>query len=593
MLAQIEFPMWGGSNFSPVELALWIGIFVSLYLTIRRLVASSAGSRERHYWKLAIVALATISALQSADWFMDTWGFARSGDWQAIDFGLNGALAIIIAAAVYGSARLPKGERWIEASFLLFVAFQLFAIISKTHEGSGHQVVLTTDFAKLLCVEFYAVALVVMAHPRRVPAFAFGRAGENVGYNARAAYDGFHLFVKAKHPPVRAAFYPGIQQAVLLTAVGYMAVTSGRILKRATGKPVITQIREMITLWFHDGIDPPSYYQQELYRPERRGSARNYLTRFETKNGLFHILNTRTPSPYPRSEMNDKALFAKCCCKFKIPHPQLLLEIKCDRVTWFGAREELRIDLFCKQKSGMGASHTHAFGFLGGDRYADEKGRDISLDEIIARVRAEGHDYLVQPWLRNAASIADLAQDSLIAFRVVTMTNELGQAEVTLAMLRVISKLEPSWTDVPDGEYAAPIDLQTGVLGRFTGDHMSTSCLYYDTHLVTGAPIKGRKIKEWPAIRDVGLAAHRAFPHRVLVGWDIALTDAGPVVLEGNTNLDVMFLQRVHDQPASASRFGALLNHHLKLLRDGRLEVKETSREEADPRQATAARFRS
>ncbi len=592
MLAQIQFPVWGHSNFSPVELALWIGIFASLWMTIRRLMASNANSQERHYWKLAIVALATISALQSADWFMDAWGFARSWNWQTIDFGLNGALAIVIAASVYVSARLPKGDRWIEASFLLFIAFQVFAIISEAREGNGHGLVLTTDFAKLLCVEFYAVALMVMAHPPLAPAFAFGRAGENVGYNARAAYDGFHLFVKAKHPPVRLAFYPGIQQAVLLVTVAYMAATSGRILKRAIGKSIAAQIQEMATLWFRDGIDPPSYYQLELYRAERWNDARHYLTRFETKNGLFHTLNTRTPSPYPLSEMNDKALFAKCCQTFNIPHPQNLLEVRRDGITWLRAREDILTDLFCKQRSGMGASHTHAFHFLGEDRYADKNGVESDLDGIISRLKSEGHEYIVQPWLRNAASIADLAEGSLIAFRVVTMPNERGEMEVVLAMLRVLSKLEPSWS-VPDGEYAASIDLETGVMGRFTGDHMSTSHLYYDTHLVTGAQITGRSIQEWPAIRNVALAAHRAFPHRVLVGWDIALTDDGPMVLEGNTNLDVMFLQRVQGKPASASRFGALLNHHLRLLRDERLETMPPSEQAASQGRSAAARCRS
>jgi Sugar-transfer associated ATP-grasp len=125
-------------------------------------------------------------------------------------------------------------------------------------------------------------------------------------------------------------------------------------------------------------------------------------------------------------------------------------------------------------------------------------------------------------------------------------------------------------------------------MGPFTGDNMRTSYLRYDTHLVTGAAIKGRKIEEWPALRDVALAAHRAFPHRILVGWDIALTDAGPVVLEGNTNLDVMFLQRVHDAPASKSRFGVLLNHHLKLLRDERLQTPASSRRGSAPWPAVA-----
>jgi Sugar-transfer associated ATP-grasp len=576
VLAQVEFPVWGHSNFSPVELALWIGIFCCLALALRRLMASGSGSRERQYWKLAVMVLATMSALQSADWFMDIRDLALSGDLEAVNFGLNAALAIIVAAWIYRWGRLPKGDPLIEASFALFGAFQLLALISEASEGAHLGLVLTTDFAKLLCIELYAVALILMARPQRPPEFNFGHAGRDVGHNARAAYNGFGLFLSARHPPVRAAFYPGLREAVLLGAVGYLASTSGRVLKRATGKPIAAQVREMTRLWFRHGIDPPSYYQNELYLPERGSEAGQYLTRFETKNGLFKTLNKRIRSPYARNEMNDKAFFAECCRKLDIPHPQSLLEVGEHGIASMISSGDMRVDLFCKQKNGMGASHTHAFRYSGDGRYADMSGGTLDLDGILARLRAERQDYVVQPWLRNAPSIADFAQDSLIAFRVVTMADESGQVEVVLAMLRVLAKLEPKWTQVPDGEYAAPINLETGVLGRLTGDHMSTSHLYYDVHLVTGAQVTGRKIAEWPSIHDAALAAHRAFPHRILVGWDIALTGVGPLILEGNTNFDVMFLQRVHGEPASRSRFGALLNHHLMLLRDERLRARGT-----------------
>jgi len=43
------------------------------------------------------------------------------------------------------------------------------------------------------------------------------------------------------------------------------------------------------------------------------------------------------------------------------------------------------------------------------------------------------------------------------------------------------------------------------------------------------------------------------FSDRMLVGWDIALTPEGPVVLEGNSYPDVHFLQRVHQQPIGMS----------------------------------------
>jgi hypothetical protein len=67
----------------------------------------------------------------------------------------------------------------------------------------------------------------------------------------------------------------------------------------------------------------------------------------------------------------------------------------------------------------------------------------------------------------------------------------------------------------------------------------------------------------WHETQRLALAAHRAFHYRTTVGWDIAITPEGPVLLEGNTNYDVMFLQRVHNQPIGHTRLGELLDFHI------------------------------
>ncbi|MFT3986708.1 sugar-transfer associated ATP-grasp domain-containing protein [Aestuariivirga sp.] len=188
----------------------------------------------------------------------------------------------------------------------------------------------------------------------------------------------------------------------------------------------------------------------------------------------------------------------------------------------------------------------------------------------------EGKLMIVQPWLRNHSDIADLAKDSLITFRVVTCLNAHGDPEATMAMLRVLAKLEPDWANALDEEYAAPIELETGRLGLFTGDNMATSTLRYDVQPITGAQVAGRIVKEWPAVRDIALRAHRAIRHRAAIGWDIALTPEGPMVLEGNNNFDVMFLQRVHDVGIGRTRLGVLLAHQFDLLIAGRKDVWAT-----------------
>ena len=394
-------------------------------------------------------------------------------------------------------------------------------------------------------------------------------SGNHIGAKARLAYRKFKLYRSARYPPYKLAFQSPFKEAFVLSVAGYLAFTAGRAVKNATGKPLTAQFFEMTKLWFGQMVDPPSYYAQELFRPKNMGNLSQFLTRFETKNGILRSLNELTPSPYVTDEMSDKALFAKCCAANRVPHVQTLAIVKQDQTVWNVDPKCINFDLFCKHQKGKGAIGAEAFRYVGPDQFRNKDGVVCSLLEITSHLRAnpQGKSVLIQRWLRNHESISDLARDSLITFRVITCLNEYGEIEVTDAMLRILVDLEPTWRPaVRDDEFATPIDLATGKLGLLTGDDMRTCCVRYRNHPVTNAKVDGRVIEHWPAIAAMATRCHAAFSHRLMIGWDIALTPNGPIMLEGNTKFDVMLLQRVHDRAAGHSRFGELLAYHLPKL---------------------------
>jgi hypothetical protein len=583
-IAQIEFPAWGNSTLSPVELALWAAICISLVGTLFKIFSIDETGIAWRYWILAALAMAGLLVSQSADWLVDTKQFWNSSSFREIDYSFNAILAGAITMALFWLAKRPNINVWVGRCLQTIIVFQILSVLSEATEtnqfwGHSHgagQFVFLVHVAELVCIELYIVGLTLsqnsIAEKADVPIFYLSPDGKMrglfVGYNARRVYEECNLFRGAKHPPVAIAFYPVFKEVTVFLVMSWLAMTAGRALKGGTGKSVISQFNEMTSLWFNDGIDPPSYYAQDLYKPQHQADAAHYLTRYETKNGLMGTLNKWRPKPYPVGEMANKLLFADCCRKFGIPHPQILLTLDGGKLGQNCLPGDLETDLFCKRRNGMGAIGTMTFRHVAPQRYLDAHGQEVDLDQVIALLKhkSEKTPMLVQPWLRNHHGIADLAMDSLITIRVVTCLNEEDSPEITLSMIRLLAKLEPQWQHLPDEEYASPINIETGELGLFTGDNFKTSHLRYENHLVTGAPIKGRILAEWDAIKRVALAAHQAFPHRLIVGWDIALTENGPVLLEGNTNLDVMFLQRVHDEPIGRSRLGELMNFHLNLL---------------------------
>jgi hypothetical protein len=390
---------------------------------------------------------------------------------------------------------------------------------------------------------------------------------EPLGSKARRAFHDLKLFRAARHPPVKAAFYPGVREATVLAAIAYLLPTAGRTVKQATGRALWRQGADMLTLWFQQRIDPPSYYAQDMYKPDHYKEAEQYLTRYETKNGLMATLNTLRPRPFNGHEMNDKVLFAALCEASGIQHPRTLAKVENGVVDWLSARDSIAFDLFCKRRKGMGARGTLAYRHLGNGKFADERDQVLDLSDIEIQLRSKKQPMLVQRRLRNHPELADLAKDSLLAVRVITCLNEQDEPEVCLAMMRILTVLEPDWQHLPDGEYAAPINLVTGELGVLAGDNMKTSPFRSDVHPANGAQIAGRLMPQWDAITKLACLTHKAVPHRLMLGWDIAITPEGPVMLEGNTNFDVMFLQRVHNAPASQSRFGELLGFHLEAFK--------------------------
>ncbi len=480
------------------------------------------------------------------------------GNFSPLHMALSLMVPLCIAGVLIKSIS-PAGTWKTPALILsgLFLAFYVLSEQPRQNEELLH-------FAMLLCAELVLLVLYLDRSRSRGTA-----PPSQVGSLARFLHSTNQVKARAQHPPVKAAFYPILKETTVFATIAFLLVKSGSRVKSATGRGLFSQTRDMIQLWFRDGIDPPSYYQLELYDHPNRSRVADYLTRYETKNGVFSDLNKTRENLIGGNEMGDKAFFADFCRTSRLPCPATLATIAPGGQPL--DRPALQRDLFIKPHKGCGAHNTLAFSHVGPDQYVDDHGHPFNLDQVIKQATeiGAGIPMLVQPWLRNHPEIADLAKHSLLAIRVITCLNENNDPEAVLAMLRLLSKLEPDWKgnpSLPDDEYATAIDLDTGVMGKFLGDGFTHLPDHHTHHPMTGAPIAGRKLTHWNEIRDLALKAHRLLKHRIAIGWDIALTPNGPVLLEGNHSFDVMFLQRVHMKPIGGTRLGDLLIHHMRKM---------------------------
>ena len=114
------------------------------------------------------------------------------------------------------------------------------------------------------------------------------------------------------------------------------------------------------------------------------------------------------------------------------------------------------------------------------------------------------------------------------------------------------------------GGIAAPVDLATGRLGRATDLGLKTTSRWHERHPATGAMILGRILPHWDAALELARRAHAAIGDRVVVGWDVAILEDGPCLVEGNGKPDVDLIQRPHRAGLGASRLGEIMAFHLK-----------------------------
>ncbi|HVJ31997.1 MAG TPA: sugar-transfer associated ATP-grasp domain-containing protein [Terriglobia bacterium] len=395
---------------------------------------------------------------------------------------------------------------------------------------------------------------------------AIRRHGEPLGHQARRIFDRF-IRHRRRSPDRQFLYWPGMP-AVLETArwLYWWGLTSGRIASEE-GVSRWRQLREAWRFTWREGMQAQLYYMFELYRPAEQARVGAYLSRRETKNGLIRALNHIVRKGRGRqTDFGDKAGFIRLLQRHGLPVTPLLMT--CEAGTATPATLDPAAsggDLFIKDRYGKGAQGAMAIPRLASGRL-DYRGRALTLAELIATLtrRSKKVALIVVPRLHNHPNIADLAEQSLITLRVFTCLDEKGVPTIAMAMLRILGKLEPRWR--MKTEWGAAIDLDSGRLGDLVSDQPHLFNGRYRNHPVNGRPVAGRAVPLWQEVRDIALAGHRLAADRLLIGWDIAVTPAGPVILEANGLPDFLFPQRVHRLPVGQTPFGDMLQHHLDRL---------------------------
>lgn len=341
----------------------------------------------------------------------------------------------------------------------------------------------------------------------------------------------------------------------------------GGVVRSATGKSLWRQVREQFGLALRHSISPKKYYVFELFRPERLRNAAHYIARYEFKGGLHNLLESRIERP-TRRILNDKAAFYRHCQLYDIATVPTFLVIHEDgtarRFTPFEGMLP-RCHLFLKPARGRGGAGCERWHWLGHDRYQNQDGEARTSAELLFHIeeRARGGAMMVQEALQPHAALRDLSLTVLTSCRMMTVKTEAGAFEATHAVFKSSTKEGAIVDNFHKGGIVSKVDIRTGILGPASDAGVGRPCVWLEQHPLSGGQIAGRPLPLWQETVDLVCRAHAALPDRITVGWDVAITDRGPVIIEGNAQSGCDMIQRTHDAPAGIGRLAECYAFHV------------------------------
>ncbi|MGH6892258.1 MAG: sugar-transfer associated ATP-grasp domain-containing protein [Dongiaceae bacterium] len=363
----------------------------------------------------------------------------------------------------------------------------------------------------------------------------------------------------------------GLWPVTALALAVWTTLRSGSRVEAQFGRSPTRQIAEQMHLALRFGIPAPWYYTFELWRDELRARADEYMLRAEIKVYLSKVARDRRKVRPTRMPFHSKYRLINHCLEHQVraaPYHAVLRKgaFLVQRVP---TDSMMSADLFVKPLVGKGGKGAECW-LLRDDAYQGAKGQRLSPDALLQHLKdlSMDHDIIIQPRLLSHPALRDIGLNALCTVRVVTCENEREQVEVTDAVMRMPRTADAIVDNFHAGGIAASVDLATGRLGPATDLGAGLASRWHDLHPVSGAPIKHRLLPYWPELMELARAAHRAVSDREMVGWDIAIVEDGPVIIEANGSPDLDIIQRTALAPVGKARLGKILSWRLQQVRD-------------------------
>jgi hypothetical protein len=312
-------------------------------------------------------------------------------------------------------------------------------------------------------------------------------------------------------------------------------------------KKSVRQIKkEMNQLQKYWGCYPYQYYRYDMYRkdcPLTMSEMQKYVP-------LYFAFYLLYPKMYKKYGIlcNDKALTAALLNSYRLGQPELLYLY--EQNTFFDKNNGITTDkhieeiiskltcskVFVKPCFGVGGQGIIVFHKKKDGIYMNDTQHILGSKYFFQNI--DNQKYIIQAGVEQGDEINKIYPGSVNTFRIFTEYNS-GDAKILLSMLR-IGQGGKQVDNYSSGGITIKVDPQTGILDGFAYG-FQRSHIYQ--HPDTGFQFAGYQLQCWPEIVSFVLKCAEKFREIRILGWDIAYSATGPVVVEINEGPSVEAIQ--------------------------------------------------
>ena len=164
-------------------------------------------------------------------------------------------------------------------------------------------------------------------------------------------------------------------------------------------------------------------------------------------------------------------------------------------------------------------------------------GETLTMEEFSGKILRNAR-WLIQPVVKQHHALEAFGTRSVNTIRAVTIRGKSGKISVFNAFLRLGADRESFVDNRAMGGLGVGIELESGKLMKygFQHDHFGGKT---EVHPLSGIEFEGYQLPYWQETLALIENAHRQFYEMQSIGWDVVITENGPVLLEGNDDWEI------------------------------------------------------